>query len=106
MIVRHFVYQDVVDKPSVLVKHRRVLSLAGVQRGGGIGGDAVDEAESLSPADLNFTHVADVEQAHRPAHGKVLFHDSGILNGHLPAAKINHSGAQAHMHAVKRSTPQ
>ena len=77
------------------------MGLAGFQLVPGIGGDEIGEAGSLGPADLDLAHVADIEDAHRITHGVVLVDDSGVLDGHVPAAEIHHPGAQRAMYGVQ-----
>ena len=43
-------------------------------------------------ADFDLAHVADIEDAHGRAHGVVLVDDSGVLDGHVPSAEIDHLG--------------
>jgi hypothetical protein len=70
---------------------------------GVVGGDEIGQLRGFRPADLDFAHVADIEHAHRVAHGHVLRDDPGILHGHVPAAEIDHFGAQRPMDGIQRS---
>ena len=67
-----------------------------------VGGDEIGQARGFRPADLDLAHVADVEQADRRAHGLVLVDDAGVLHGHVPAAEIDHPGAQRAMDGIQR----
>jgi len=69
-------------------------------------GNVIDQREGFRAADLDFAHVADVEHAHRFAHRHVLRENPGVLNGHIPPAKIDHFGAQRSMDRIERCTAQ
>jgi hypothetical protein len=45
--------------------------------------------------------VAYIKQANALANSVMFFEDSGILNRHVPSAKINHSRAGAPVHRVE-----
>ena len=47
--------------------------------------------------------MADIEKPDAIAHRQVLGDDAGILDGHIPAAKIDHSGTRRAVHRVQRS---
>src|ERR1035438_6300280 len=68
----------------------------------GVGGDEIGELGRLGAANFDLAHVADIEDAHRMAHGVVLFDDSGVLDGHVPPAEIHHPGAEPAMDGVQR----
>ena len=51
--------------------------------------------------DFDFAHVAHVEQAGGRPNRSVLFQNAGILEGHLPAAKVDHFGSHAAMRGVE-----
>ena len=89
-------------KPPCSYSEPGVLRLADLQLCDGVGGDGVGESERIRAVDLDFTHVADVEQADVLAHGVVLFEDAGILDGHVPAAEVDHPGAQLTVRRVER----
>ena len=59
------------------------------------------EIERLRAAQLDFAHVADVDKAGSRARGQMFADDSGIFDGHIPAAKVNHLGAHAAMYGVE-----
>ncbi len=42
--------------------------------------------------DFDFAHVADVKQAGGGARRHVLGHNARVLDGHVPAAKVDHLG--------------
>ena len=75
VIVSHLVHQDVVDEAAVLIEQPGILRLPDVEPRCRVGGDVINQANRLRPADLDFAHVADVEQAHGFAHGVVLVHE-------------------------------
>ena len=78
MIVGDLVHQDVVDEAAVLVEQAGVVGLAEFQLVYGVGGDVVGEFGGFRTANLDLAHVADIEDAHRVAHGVVLVDDSAV----------------------------
>jgi len=62
----------------------------------------LDPIERLRAADFDFAHVADVKKPGGGARGEVFADDSGILDGHVPTAKIDHFGAHTAMRGVER----
>ena len=101
MIVGDLVDQDVVDESAVLVEQAGVLRLADLQLVDGVGGDEIGELGGFRPANFDLAHVADIEEADRVAHGVVLVDDAGVLDGHVPAAEIDHLRAQGAMDRVQ-----
>src|SRR5579885_1030339 len=102
VIVRDLVDEDVVDEAAVLVEKAGVVGLAGFELVDCVGGEEIGEARGVRAADLDFAHVADVEYANAGADGVVLLDDAGVLHGHIPAAEIDHSGAQRAVHGIER----
>ena len=101
MIVGDFVDQDVVHEAAVFVEQAGVMGLSEFQLLDGVGGDVVGEFGGFGAANLDLAHVADIEDAHGVAHGVVLVDDSGVLDGHVPAAEIHHPGAEGTMDRVQ-----
>ncbi len=101
MIVGDFVDQDVVDEAAVFVEQAGIVRLAGLELGGVVGGDEIDQLGGFRPADFDFAHVADVEEADGIADGVVLVDDAGVLDGHIPAAEIDHFGAESPMDGIE-----
>jgi hypothetical protein len=52
----------------------------------------LDGIEGAGAAELNFAHVADVEEADTGADGDVFGDEAGVFDGHVPAAEVNHPG--------------
>ena len=101
MIVGDLVDQDVVHEAAVLVEQPGVMGLAEFQLLDGIGGDVIGQSGGFGAADLDLAHVADIEDAHGVAHGVVLVDDAGVLDGHVPAAEIDHPGTEGSMDRVQ-----
>ena len=79
---------DVVDEGALRVEQRRILRLAFGQLRGIVHGDELDGIECLGPAQLDFAHVADVEDADAGAHGHVLGNQAArVFHRHVPAAE-------------------
>src|SRR5260370_9698783 len=84
-VSRDFMDQDIVDEPSVLVQQSGVLRLPVLKARGIVGGDVVDQPQSLRAANLDLAHVADIEQADAPPYCVVLLQEARVLRGHAPA---------------------
>ena len=71
-----------------------------------IHGDLLHRGQRTRPAKLNLAHMAHVEEAHARAHGHVLGNQAaaraGILDRHIPSAKVHHLGFQCAMRGVER----
>jgi len=76
--------------------------LARLKVRGVIGGNVIHQIERLKAADLDFAHVADVEQSDTLSYGMMFFEQAGVLDGHIPPAEIDHLGAQAAMNRIQR----
>ena len=90
--------EQIVNHGAVRVSHRRILGLPVTQLRSVVGGDVLDQVQSLGAADLEFAHVADVEQAGGCPHGRVFFGDAAVFDGHFPAAEWNQSCTQRLVH--------
>ena len=60
------------------------------------------------PAHLDGAQVADVPQAHPLPHRPMLLDDAdtGVLDGHLPAAEVGELGAERHVSLVQGGAQQ
>ena len=52
----------------------------------------MDEVEGLGAADFDFAHMGDVEEADGGSDGLVFVEYAGVLDGHVPAAEVDHFG--------------
>jgi hypothetical protein len=102
VVVGNLVDQDVVDEAAVVVEQAGVVGLSGFQFGDRVGRHVIREPAGFGAADLDFAHMADVEDAGRGTHCVVLFDDAGVLDGHVPASEIDHLGAQRAMDGIQR----
>ena len=93
--------KNIVDKSAVLVKQAGILGLTGLQFRDRVGGDVVGERAGLRAVDFDLAHVADVEQANARAHRAMLFENAGVLQRHVPAAKVDHLGAHLAVHGMR-----
>ncbi len=67
----------------------------------------IDEGNCVTAADVDFTHVRNIEQPRVRARAKMFSHGAGgVLDRHVPAAKFNHAPAQTTMKIVERSAFQ
>ena len=78
------------------------MRLADREPGGVVGGDVLDGLERVPAGDLDLAHVADVEEAGAGPHGLMLEDDAGVLDWHVPAAELDHAGAERPMTRVER----
>ena len=106
IVVGDLVDQDVIDEAAVFVEQTGVVRLAVFEFGGVVGGDEIDQFGGLGTLDLDLTHVADVKQSDGIADGVVLINDAGILHRHIPAAEIDHFGAESPMDGVEGRLPE
>ncbi len=102
VVVGHLMHQDVVHKSAVFVEQPRIVRLAVLQLRDVVGGDEIGQPGRFRPVDFDLAHVADIEDADGIANGVVLGDDAGILDGHIPAAEIDHPGAERAMDGVQR----
>ncbi len=95
VITSQAVEVGVVDGPTVCVRDQRVLRAAGGKGRGVAGQDVLQEGQGPRPAHGEAAHVRDVEETGVPARLQVLPDDArGVLDGHLPAAEVDHVGAR------------
>ena len=106
VILSDAVNQQVIDEPAIVVEQPRVLRLTITQTGGSVRAKRVNQVHGLRAADFNFAHVAHVEEPHGGAYRGMLGDDSRVLDWHVPAAEVGHSGSCLAMHAMQGSTTQ
>jgi hypothetical protein len=94
--------EEIVDKGARGAHQARVMRLTDLQLRRVVARDLLDRVERIAPGDLDLAHVADVEDPRPLADGKVLGHDAGILDRHVPAAETDHLGARGAMAGVER----
>ena len=58
-------------------------------------------ASDARAAELDVAHVADVKDADAGAHGHVLGGEAGVFDRHVPAAEVDHLGAELAMNRVE-----
>ena len=98
--------QNVVHERPLLGEQGGVLNLTGSEASGIIAGGLLHQSQAAGPIDLDLSHVADVEQTHPSPHSQVLPNDTGVFDGHFPAAKSAHPGPQTSMQRVQGSLLQ
>src|SRR6185437_4777920 len=77
------------------------MGLADGELRGVIAGNPLDQIEGLAAANLDFAHVADVEDSGTFADGFVLGKNAAVFERHVPAAEIDHFCAHAPVHMVQ-----
>ncbi len=101
------VHEDVVDEGARGREQSGVVRLAVLELRGVVHGDVLDGGERAGAAELDFAHVAHVEEADAGADGHVLPNQSnaeavaggGVFDRHVPAAEVDHLGFEG---AVRR----
>ena len=88
------VAEQVVDDSAPLVEQQGVLALAVSKLGDVVCEQPVEPRLRLRAGDKNLAHVGDVKQPRLAADRPVLLEDAVVLDGHPPAAKINHAGSK------------
>ena len=105
MSIGELVDDNVIHEGALLGEQGGVLRLPHRETGGIVAGDLLHQVQRLRPANLNFPHVAYVEQARRRAHGQMLGDDAAVLHRHVPAGKVDHLRFQGAVGGVERSLP-
>src|SRR5690348_16465343 len=77
------------------------MGLADGELRGVIAGNPLNQIERLTAANLDFAHVAHVEDSGTVADGIVLGKDAAVFERHVPAAEIDHFCAHAPVHMVQ-----
>ena len=107
VVVAEPVDQDVVDKCALGRQQRGVVRLAVLEPRRVVHGDMLHCGQGTGAAKLNLAHVAHVKQAHAVAHSKVLGDETaagaGILDRHIPPAKVHHLGLEGAVRGVEGS---
>ena len=99
--------EAVVERAAVLLADDGVLRLADLETGRVVRGDVLDQAERVTAADLELSHVGDVEQAGVIADGPVFGEDAGgVLDRHLEARKGDELRAEPPVLLVEGRTLQ
>src|SRR5262249_9082022 len=93
IILGNFMNKDVVRKPAVVVEKPRIVDLARFEAAGIVGRNIVDQLGCLGTGYLDFAHMTDVKKANRFSNRVMFLKNPRILNGHFPAAKVNHPRA-------------
>jgi hypothetical protein len=96
------IQQHIVNKRAGVRQNRRILYATHTDLRDVVGGDPLQCGQRVLARDLDFSHVADVEQPRPCANGHVLFRDATILERHLPAAVRHHSRSGSAMTGVER----
>ena len=106
VLAGNFVHQQIVHEGTGGGHQAGVLRLALDKLGGVVAGDVLRQIQRLRAAQLDFAHMADVEKAGGRARGQMFADDPGVFHGHIPAAKVDHLGAQAAMRGVESGLAQ
>jgi hypothetical protein len=61
----------------------------------------IHEGLCIRAFNKDLSHVGDIEHTHVLPYGKVLLHDTGILDGHNEACKGTHLGPKGHVRIIQ-----
>jgi hypothetical protein len=97
--------EDIVDEGSLGSEQGGVVGLTVFEAGGVVHSDVLNGGEGAGAAELNFAHVRDVKESDGGADGEMLGEDAcagtGVLDGHIPTAEVDHFGAVGAVGGVK-----
>ncbi len=86
-------------------EQRGVVRLAVLEARRIVHGDVLHGGQRAGAAELDLAHVADVEEADAGAHRHVLGDQAaagtGIFDGHVPAAEVDHLGLECAVRGVE-----
>lgn len=93
---------EVVDAASGGIAHGGVFCFGEKGLGEVVGEEGVEEGVGLGSGDEEFSHMGDIEEAYCVADGEVFFDDTGVLDGHFPAAEFDHAGVMGFVKVIER----
>ena len=91
--VAQAVGDKVVNHAALVVGENRVLGATGLEYGHVGDQSIVEECSSIGPGDAELAHVREVENTGASAHSLMLGNIVGVLERHIPAAKVGERGA-------------
>ncbi len=100
----HEIDDEVVDHAARLVEHARIQGLAGnLQLVDVVRHQPAQEGADVGALEIDGQHVGNVEQAAAGTHRVVLLDLRTVVHRHVPAAEIDHPGAEFAVGGVERS---
>jgi hypothetical protein len=94
---------QVVDHAAFRIQHAGIQGLAGcLQLVDVVGQQAAQEGAGVGAVQVDHAHVGDVEHAGVRPHGIVFFDLRTVVDGHVPAAKVDHLGAGCAVYGIER----
>jgi hypothetical protein len=100
---RQEVDDEVVDDAARLVQHAAVQRLAGnLELGDVVGEQIAQELARAAPRKIDDAHVRDIEHAGVAPHDVMLLDLGTVIDGHVPAAEVDHTGIGGDVGFVKR----
>ena len=79
------------------------MRLANREPRGIVARDVLHRLEGVAAGDLDLAHVADVEEPRARSDGLMLVDDARVFDRHVPAAELDHAGAERTVTRVERS---
>jgi hypothetical protein len=102
-VLVHEIDDEVVDDAAGLVQHAGIQRLAGdLQLVDVVGHQPAQEGADVGATDVDRQHVRDVEQAAARTHRVVFLDLRAVVDRHVPAAEVDHLGAEFAMGGVER----
>jgi hypothetical protein len=97
---------DVVHDAALLVAEQRVADLVGLHVRDAAREQAVAAREGRAAGELEASHVRDVEEPGRLAHGGVLLEDAGVVDREGETGEVHHPRSPPHVGGVERGLPR
>ena len=100
------VHQHIIQDETVFIANQSISNLTINQIIDAAGQQLIEQSQGIIPLEGQSSHVRDIEEPRRFAHGLMLIHDSTVLDRHFPAPKLDHPTAVCGMPVKQRCTPQ
>src|SRR5262249_14782231 len=91
----------VVNECALGIEQRRVVCLSNLKLRSIIHADVLNCRKGLRSADQDVSHVTDIKNPHCVADGHMLRDEAGVLDRHVPTAKIDHLRAHLAMDRIQ-----
>jgi hypothetical protein len=94
---------QIIDHAAFRIQHAGIQGLAGrLQLVDVIRQQAAQEGADVLAMQVDHAHVGDVEHAGVGTDGVVLLDLGTVVDGHVPAAKVDHLGAGSAVYGIER----
>src|SRR5438045_2060540 len=100
------VYEDIIYNSTVGSAEQRICGLVTINRGDILCRDVLEKSKRVFAGNLDFAHMADVEQASGSTDSVVLTYNAGILNWHFPTTERDHPRTHCDVALVEQCSPK